>query len=72
MGCWIPALDKWYYTDRYTGAMVLGWHKVDGYNYYFSEEGDDYGQMVTGLREIDGKLYNFADNGVQIPTPITA
>lgn len=46
------------------GAMQLGWVIIDGEQYYFSFEEEDYGNAVTGTRVIDGKEFRFDDNGV--------
>ena len=62
---WVPAGDKWYYTDNY-GAMVLGWKDIGTKTYYFSSEAANYGQMVTGKQVIDGKEYTFGDNGALV------
>ena len=63
---WIPAGDKWYYTDpEDNGAMVLGWKVIAGNTYYF-DEGATYGQRLTGEQTIDGKKYVFDGNGILI------
>ncbi len=49
-----------------TEDMLVGFHTIGDYVYYFSEkETDDwrYGQMVTGTVEVYGGVYTFDGSG---------
>ena len=55
-----PYDNKTYYLDKSTGEFVANMFKeVDGYMYYFDENGN----YITGNRRIDGIDYYFYDNG---------
>ena len=46
---------KWYLFKESTGAMITGWHKLDGENYYYAMDG----VRAEGELKLEGKWYNF-------------
>ena len=54
--------DKTYYTDYNTGEVYRGKHTINGYEYYFHEDGS----MQKGFIELDGKLYLYGRSSGQL------
>ncbi|MBR3325500.1 MAG: hypothetical protein IKG14_05610 [Clostridia bacterium] len=52
---WISIFFDTYYSNKTTGEIYTGFHKISGETYYFN----DKGILQKGLREIDGKYYYF-------------
>ena len=54
--------DSTYYTDYTTGEVAVGKKRINGYDYYFLEEG----AMQKGFIELDGKLYLYGRSSGQL------
>ena len=51
-----------YYTDYTTGEVAIGKKTINGYEYYFHEDG----VMQKGFLELDGKLYLYGRSSGQL------
>ena len=51
-----------YYTDYTTGEVAIGKKTINGYEYYFHEDG----VMQKGFIELDGKLYLYGRSSGQL------
>lgn len=48
-----PDCEGWFYTNQ-IGIMVTGWHKIDGFWYYFNPNSDGLLGLMAVSRVVDG------------------
>ena len=64
-----PYVKRWVYANA-DGSLAIGWKKIDGKWYYFSQYGwmfqDGDTQTLDGLAWIDGKWYAFDKSGAML------
>lgn len=56
---WNVDENGWYYLNEDKTLFISGWQNIDGYDYYF----DENGYMTTGWKQIDGQYYYFKQDG---------